>query len=169
MTKHLTRYDPVERLGFEQIDFLRAAKDEVTPFKVRIPAEALLDHVHRRLQSGHPKSGSLHDRRQKSRPCADVQEIAASLSGNSNQFIQPHRRLILGQRVFGIGVIGGSLQLTIGHVKDTPSSGCCTCIAPGCLDTGLHYAERLRPVSSQAARASSGLRKPFFPISQAAL
>jgi hypothetical protein len=43
------------------------------------------------------------------------------------------------------------------------------CAAPGFLDTGLHYAARLRLVSSHAARASSGLRKPFFPISQAAL
>jgi hypothetical protein len=32
----------------------------------------------------------------------------------------------------------------------------------------LHYAARLRLVSSQAARASSGLRKRFFAISHAA-
>ena len=43
------------------------------------------------------------------------------------------------------------------------------CTAPGSLDTGLHYAARLRLVSSQAARASSGLRWPFFSISHSAL
>ena len=32
------------------------------------------------------------------------------------------------------------------------------CTAPGFLDTGLHYAARLKSVSSHAARASSGLR-----------
>jgi len=32
------------------------------------------------------------------------------------------------------------------------------CTAPGFLDTGLHYAARLMHVSSQTARASSGLR-----------
>ncbi len=32
------------------------------------------------------------------------------------------------------------------------------CTAPGFLDTELHYAARLMHVSSQTARASSGLR-----------
>ncbi len=38
---------------------------------------------------------------------------------------------------------------------DTTTPGC---TAPGFLDTGLHYAARLKVVSSHAARASSGLR-----------
>ena len=44
-----------------------------------------------------------------------------------------------------------------------------TCIAPGSLDNGLRYAARLKVCSSHAARASSGLRWPFFSISHSAL
>jgi hypothetical protein len=43
------------------------------------------------------------------------------------------------------------------------------CTAPGSLDTREHYAARLRLVSRWAARASRGLRKPFFSISHSAL
>jgi hypothetical protein len=43
------------------------------------------------------------------------------------------------------------------------------CTAPGSLDTWLDYAAHLRFVSSHAARASSGLRKPFFSTSHSAL
>ena len=43
------------------------------------------------------------------------------------------------------------------------------CTGPGSLDTREHYAARLRFVSTCAARASSGLRKPFFSISHSAL
>ncbi len=43
------------------------------------------------------------------------------------------------------------------------------CIAPGSLDNGLRYAARLKVCSSHAARASSGLRWPFFSISHSAL
>ena len=42
-------------------------------------------------------------------------------------------------------------------------------LAPGSLDNGLRYAARLKVCSSQAARASSGLRWPFFSISHSAL
>jgi hypothetical protein len=37
-------------------------------------------------------------------------------------------------------------------------SAASACIAPGFLDTRLHYAARLRLVLRRAARASSGLR-----------
>lgn len=43
------------------------------------------------------------------------------------------------------------------------------CTEPGSMDTREHYAARLRFVSTCAARASSGLRKPFFSISHSAL
>ena len=43
------------------------------------------------------------------------------------------------------------------------------CTAPGSLDNGLRYATRLKVCSSHAARASSGLRWPFFSISHSAL
>jgi hypothetical protein len=43
------------------------------------------------------------------------------------------------------------------------------CTAPGVLYTRLHYAARLKVVSRRAARASSGLRYPFFPTSHSAL
>ena len=44
-----------------------------------------------------------------------------------------------------------------------------SCTAPGSLDNGLRYAARLKVCSSHAARASSGLRWPFFSISHSAL
>ena len=68
------------------------------------------------------------------------------------------------------GNVGANKALThaLGlRSDDRPNWSCCT--APGSLDTGLHYAARLRLVSSQAARASSGLRWPFFSISHSAL
>ena len=43
------------------------------------------------------------------------------------------------------------------------------CTAPGSLDKRLAYAARLKGWSCQAARASSGLRWPFFSISHSAL
>ena len=43
------------------------------------------------------------------------------------------------------------------------------CTAPGSLDNGLRYAVCLKVCSSHAARASSGLRWPFFSISHSAL
>ena len=45
----------------------------------------------------------------------------------------------------------------------------CSCTAPGSLDKRLAYAARLKGWSCQAARASSGLRWPFFSISHPAL
>ncbi len=42
--------------------------------------------------------------------------------------------------------------------RPAPGSMIKPCTAPGFLDTGLHYAARLKVVSSHAARASSGLR-----------
>ena len=45
----------------------------------------------------------------------------------------------------------------------------CSCTAPGSLDKRLAYAARLKGWSCQAARASSGLRWPFFSISHSAL
>ena len=47
--------------------------------------------------------------------------------------------------------------------------GTILCTGPGSLDTREHYAARLRLASRRAARASSGLRKPFFSISHSAL
>jgi hypothetical protein len=43
------------------------------------------------------------------------------------------------------------------------------CTAPGSLDNRLRYAACLKVCSSHAARASSGLRWPFFSISHSAL
>ena len=43
------------------------------------------------------------------------------------------------------------------------------CTALGSLDNRLPYAARLKVCSSHAARASSGLRWPFFSISHSAL
>ena len=43
------------------------------------------------------------------------------------------------------------------------------CTAPGSLDNRLPYAARLKVCSSHAARASSGLRWPFFSSSHSAL
>ena len=43
------------------------------------------------------------------------------------------------------------------------------CTAPGSLDKRLAYAARLKDWSCQAARASLGLRWPFFSISHSAL
>src|SRR5271166_3450967 len=43
------------------------------------------------------------------------------------------------------------------------------CTAPGSLDKRLAYAARLKDWSCQAARASPGLRWPFFSISHSAL
>ncbi len=43
------------------------------------------------------------------------------------------------------------------------------CTAPGSLDKRLSYAARLKDWSCQAARASPGLRWPFFSISHSAL
>ena len=43
------------------------------------------------------------------------------------------------------------------------------CGRAGFLDTGLHYAARLKVVSRRAARASAGLRQAFFLISHSVL
>ena len=65
----------------------------------------------------------------------------------------------------------------VASAKQVPERGfglvccfdCLHCIAPGSLDNGLRYAARLKVCSSHAARASSGLRWPFFSISHSAL
>src|SRR3954453_19681730 len=94
---------------------------------------------------------------------------AALVRGSARTSITPPA-LKLGWKVDGVSPMGCSALADIAahmpesatHLAQEPAQSAVSksivCTAPGFLDTWLDYAARLRFVSSQAARAPSGLR-----------
>lgn len=81
------------------------------------------------------------------------------------------RRIIIGDSKEGVRIAANNIEVTITRQRfaNDGALGWRLYTAPDSLDTRLYYAARLRLVSRCAARASSGLRKPFFSISHSAL